>query len=441
MNMHLSQFTCSLLVLSQAALSQTQVSAIDKGINDTSNASLDLHFEEVVVTGTKTAQLMIDNPVRVEVIPQETIERQHAMELSDAVRTIPGLSVRPIRGKEGREAWLQGISANRVLVLVDGEPVSASTGSTIDLTQISTSDIAKVEVVKGATSVLYGSAAMGGVINVITHEPAEGLHFKLSADFGSYGDQNTDGDKHSMGRQRYNGFVSYKNDDWLVTAGINSRQSDGFAVDPDDWNQQGPDGHKTNARVAVRYSANNDDYYQFSHESYRQEQHTQFTEYKANNSFERNKNDDAEREHSAFKGFWNLGQSEVTASGFYEEYFNDSEPKDGFFREAHFDSKKGSLLWNIYDLDIHTLTIGADVFEEGLRQFTKTLEEDDAGNEYFEIENELDQPHVERDNVEFYIQDDIEFKSVTLVPGFRWQDDSGFGGKSHAEAKFTLGYH
>lgn len=67
-------------------------------------------------------------------------------DLAEALRLVPGVYVRTTIGKQGREAWMQGFSSDRVLVLVDGVPALATTGSTVDLTQIAVSDVERIEV-------------------------------------------------------------------------------------------------------------------------------------------------------------------------------------------------------------------------------------------------------------------------------------------------------
>ncbi|NRB38845.1 MAG: TonB-dependent receptor [Pseudomonadales bacterium] len=379
--------------------------------------ALSLGLEVLVITGTRTAQVLIDNPVRVEVIDKETLERHHALDLAEAVQTIPGLSLRPVRGKEGSEAWMQGISANRVLVLVDGEQVSSSTGSAVDLTQVSTAGIERVEIVKGASSVLYGSQAMGGVINVITAEPEEGLHYDFSADAGSYGDQNTGGKDNSIGKNRYSANLSYKNEHWIATAGINARFSEGYSPHPDYWDQQGADGHKINARASLRYSPSDSSFYQLSHERYDQEQHTQYTLYPPPNNVDRqHKQDDAQREHTAIRAFWEFDNNDINLQAFTEDYHNLSAPKSTFSRDAKFKTNKASIQWNSYIHENNTLTVGADLFEENLNQFKMengiiTIEVDDAN----------------RDSVELFVQDEISLGQLTLLPGLRGQKDSDFG--------------
>lgn len=149
--------------------------------------------------------------MRTEVVSRKEIEKTHARDLKEALEDVPGLLLKPIHGKSGFEAWLQGFSADRVLVVLDGEPITPNTGSAVDLSQIGTADI---EIVKGATSTLYGSNAMGGVINVITRKPVRPLAYSLTVDGGSYGDKNLSGDGRYQ-RASFGGQSGHQTPRWL----------------------------------------------------------------------------------------------------------------------------------------------------------------------------------------------------------------------------------
>lgn len=384
--------------------------------------SLNLQLETVVVTGTRTAQLQVEAPVRVELLSRADIERQHAQDLSEAVESIPGLALKPIIGKEGLEAWMQGVSANRILVLIDGEPVSASTGSSVDLTQIATGNIERIEVVKGATSVLYGSAAMGGVINVITREPEEGNHYQLSVDAGSHGDKNISGESTDVSKIRTNINVQHKSEKWFVAGAINARIQEGWAENFQAWDQQGADGHKINAMASLRYYQNEDDYYQLRYEMYDQQQHTQFTDSRANNIIRHHKHDDAEREHLTAKAYWRQKKGDLSVSAYHEGYINRSQPKTDIDRYAEFNSKNIESQWNYEIGQTQVITLGAKYFEESLNQYKQEvgvtkLHELQGGDE------------VSRSNEEIYFQHDAEFSALRLLPGIRYQNDSNFGSK------------
>lgn len=377
--------------------------------------------EEIVVTGTRTAQLMLDSPVRVDVLNRQQLEQLHARELTEAVTTVPGINVRQVVGKDGQEAWLQGISANRVLVLVDGEPVSASTGSAVDLSQVSVGDIERVEIVKGATSVLYGSAAMGGVINIITAGLRPGLHYKLSADAGSYGGQNPSANVWDASRRRLNAAVSVGGEHWQTVFSLNGRFSDGFQQDPDAWPQQGADGHKINGEWQLAYRPDPNSRYRLRYEVYDQEQHTRLLGFTPPAQWNRlDKYDNAERHHLALGGEWQVGQNDWRLNAFVEQYRNESLPQGTFVREADFDTGKISSQWNSQLHAAHLLTLGIELFSEQLAQ--RKIEQDGT------VVDELDGcSRASRDSVELYLQDDMQLGQWNVLPGLRWQHDSGFG--------------
>ena len=132
------------------------------------SAPEDLRLPQVVITGTRHERIAEEAPVRTEVVDRAELERLNAVTLRDALENLPGVLLREIYGKSGYEISMQGLTSDQVLVLIDGLPITASTGSTVDLGQYLLSEVERVEIVKGAASVQYGSSAMGGVINVIT---------------------------------------------------------------------------------------------------------------------------------------------------------------------------------------------------------------------------------------------------------------------------------
>jgi len=127
--------------------------------------SAGLEMEEVVITGTRTEKKLLEAPVRTEVVTREEIERTHARDLKEALEDVPGLLLRQTHGNQGQEVWMQGLDSARVLILLNGERLAAGSGSTIDLTQISAADIERIEIVKGATSALYGSIQAAFPVN------------------------------------------------------------------------------------------------------------------------------------------------------------------------------------------------------------------------------------------------------------------------------------
>lgn len=376
---------------------------------------------EMVVTGARIEQLASNSTIKVESVDQEKLSKEHAVDLSEGLKTVPGILLKDILGKEGSQAWIQGISGDRVLVVIDGEPVSSSTGSTVDLTQISIGDVKKIEIIKGATSVLYGSQAMGGVINVITATPEQGFHASLQTDVGSYGKQNPSGKSTDLSNTRMHGKVSYA-DEWFYMQGdVNSRYSDGFQDDYQAWSQQGADGHRINGSILFGIMPTDNTEYSIRHEVYDQEQHNRLTSPVANNVVYLDKQDDATRERTSIKGHWYYDFGDVLAQAFNEDYENISKPQsDVFVRRFDTPSKKASLQWNHYISDDNIFTVGSSYFEESL---TETKNEngvvlDELGGEK------------SRNNIDIYMQDDWQIGEFKITPGARWQEDSDFGGES-----------
>ena len=132
------------------------------------NADAIKTLDPIVVTATRSEKKLTDSPIRTEVVSENELKRTNASTLKDALENIPGILLREIHGKSGYEISLQGLSSDQVLVLIDGLPLAASTGSTVDLDQYLIASVDHIEVIKGAASAQYGSAAMGGVINIIT---------------------------------------------------------------------------------------------------------------------------------------------------------------------------------------------------------------------------------------------------------------------------------
>ncbi len=130
----------------------------------------------IVVTGTRTPELSQRSTVKTDVVTRAEAERRGATNVAEALATQPGVRVDP-----GAYGYLGGVGAiriqgfdlQRVLVLEDGEPVIGDVGGAIDLASIPTADVERIEIVTGPTSALYGSSAIGGVVNILTAPPRD----------------------------------------------------------------------------------------------------------------------------------------------------------------------------------------------------------------------------------------------------------------------------
>jgi len=131
-------------------------------------------LNEVVVTGTRTEKIHQNVPVTTEIISKKDINDSGTMDLGELLNQRAGVAVTSsVEG--GAVVNLMGIDSRYILILVDGQPITCKFNNRVSLEQIPTSIIEKIEIIKGPNSSLYGSEAMGGVINVITGKQVHGL--------------------------------------------------------------------------------------------------------------------------------------------------------------------------------------------------------------------------------------------------------------------------
>jgi len=164
------------LVVSQLGYTTRRISiALKQGIQEPiyiALSPLSYLSQDVMITASKgVAQYQQDIPVSISVIRPDFIDLQSSPEVTKILNRIPGVDEQDgqinIRGSSG---YAYGVGS-RVMVAIDGIPLlsSESTGALTNL--IPVDNISQIEVLKGASSVLYGSGAMGGVINIITTDP------------------------------------------------------------------------------------------------------------------------------------------------------------------------------------------------------------------------------------------------------------------------------
>jgi len=139
-----------------------------------------------IVTAAKRSQLLDQAVTSVAVVSDTDLARRAVNTVDEAVDKAPGVQFLNgqvnIRGSTG---YVQGLGS-RVLLLVDGVPANQGDRAGINWDLVPLAEVARVEVVKGAGSSLYGSSAFGGVVNVITRDLAAGWHARVRASGGAY---------------------------------------------------------------------------------------------------------------------------------------------------------------------------------------------------------------------------------------------------------------
>lgn len=152
-------------------------------------------LDEVVVTGNRREKKLKDVPELVQVIGHHEIARLNPVSFESLLQyELPGLQIGFNSMSEKPTIKYQGVSGEYLLFLIDGERVSGEGSSQmVDLSRFNIDDIERVEVIKGAQSTLYGSNALGGVINVITKKANRPLMGNINIRYAG-----TNGQKYTM---------------------------------------------------------------------------------------------------------------------------------------------------------------------------------------------------------------------------------------------------
>src|SRR6185437_10442396 len=145
--------------------------------------------EHVIVTGTRLAGHESDS--NVSVIDAGTIAARDPASAVDLLRDLPGVFVQQSGGRGSVVSlFTRGAKPNFTLVLLDGVKANDPTntrGGSYDFSTLDLNDIERIEFVRGPASAIYGSDAVGGVINIISRRGGDHLEAALTADGGSFG--------------------------------------------------------------------------------------------------------------------------------------------------------------------------------------------------------------------------------------------------------------
>lgn len=203
-----------------------------------------LNLDQVVVTGTRTPHVLKKAPVLTQLISETEIRSVDSEIITDILTVeMPGIEMSNHGGTPVMN--MMGMETQYSLVLIDGERMAKSLQKTIDYSRINTANIERIEIVRGASSALYGSDAMGGVINIITKKPRK--KWDVSADFRfqerneknhtQLDIDNADDDYardfyKNIDRQNINGNLSvgYRNKGFYSNTFVNYKSHDGYKL-------------------------------------------------------------------------------------------------------------------------------------------------------------------------------------------------------------------
>ncbi len=392
-------------------------------------------LENVVVsTGTRTNKILSEAPIKTEVVSKKEIQKMHAKNVSEAIKYIPGLLIKETHGKQGQSVSIQGFDSDRVLILIDGEPMTSSTGQTVDLSQLDVSNVESIEIIKGAASALYGSQAMGGVINIKTTLPESGVHNTASLELGSHMSKSAD----DIPITQLKFSSTYKEDKLVASIYADYRHDSGVKLE-EGYRYDLPELDRLNLNAELRY-IDDIDYYIRSR-IYLEDSMKPFTRYSPGFGYIKNKKTEEAQKYRLSTGAkteLNNGDN-IKFTAFGERYY-DTTDQDVLAtsylestRDALIDMAQADFQYDTTLGESHLLTMGALLKYQALEQ--EELKNSESGSEYVEEITGNASSYA----YEAYIQDDwFITDNLELLPGLRYQYDSDFG--SYVSPKLSLLY-
>ncbi|MEW5795884.1 MAG: TonB-dependent receptor [Candidatus Zixiibacteriota bacterium] len=367
-------------------------------------------LDDVVVTGTRSPHLLKEVPVQTEVVTRRDFQRTGATTVDEALVSSIGITIND--DLSGKGATIRGIQNDRILVLVNGERAVGRVNGSLDLGQFALSNVEKIEIVKGTGSTLYGSDAMGGVINIITkklHTHTRGLAFR--GDYGTHATFNPDLQ------------AEFSNNRWGANIGAKYYRTDGFDLDKSTPHTNGQDAierlnldGKLRRKLSERWNVTGSTRLMFENKNWIESEVWPgnlllvYDDDETNNRYDGSLVlDYLSGEHYSMKfrlygtyydHQWNKIEREYGA-------WVDTSKTEDVFLEASYSS-------NYVIGQNHVATYGFDYNHQDLKsnELAREKEADEAGDAYLQYEYS---PH----------------QKWTFLPGVRYEHHSSFGGKTN----------
>ncbi|MAF77527.1 MAG: hypothetical protein CME60_05140 [Halobacteriovoraceae bacterium] len=377
---------------------------------------------------------LVDAPVKVEILSEEYFNEQQYQDLSVAVKDIPGVTTLSSDLRtQAKTPVIQGFGENSVLVMIDGVPVGQNSSFGFDLSQVATSNIERVEVIKGASSSLYGSQAMGGVINIVTKKGSDKTRLELEAS-ASQMTQTSDGRLKNLKGHFEKKLFSYQ-----MKMTYSLREQDQFDLDDQSIIKDGTDFRRQ--QFGLRIDRNFGKlstffdllYFKGNIESYSSQP-------LSSNSFGKIQNiTETDNLNLKLGTQGKLGKGEFRGIINIED--NDdllilSDRPDTPFIETKkltdFKGKRVDIQYRDYELGQHSITTGLLYRESLVDQRTFSQSTPDLIVETSDVENK------KVSSYEAFVQDNFWIDSFEISPGARYQYDKDFG--SHVAPKINISH-
>ena len=169
-----------------------------------------VELNPIVVTASHSPKTLKDAPVVTRLITLHDIKIADATNIQDMLtQEIPGLEFGLAMTQE-TALHMSGFGGNSVLFLVDGERMAGETMDNVDYTRMNLDNVGRIEIVKGASSALYGSNAVGGVVNIISRENIDPWTANVNSRFNTFGNEWRNGASFSFNTGKWNSLTSFQ---------------------------------------------------------------------------------------------------------------------------------------------------------------------------------------------------------------------------------------
>lgn len=153
------------------------------------SAEAEADGETIVVTAGRSEQALPEVGKSISVIGVDTLELRQTATVADVLRTLPGVTIQRNGGLGAfTSVFIRGAQSEQTVALIDGVKLNdpSSPGGGFSFADLLTDNLDRIEVLRGPQSVLWGSQAIGGVVNIITHTPTDELRLRATGEYGSF---------------------------------------------------------------------------------------------------------------------------------------------------------------------------------------------------------------------------------------------------------------
>jgi|GEM_PF-3878270 len=381
--------------------------------------------ETTLVTATRLKENIFDVAAAASVITDEQIAQLQLFDVADAIDLIPSADIVRLGGSYGgvTSLFTRGTASNQTLILLNGQRFSSATLGTTAFQLIDPSAVRRVEFVRGSRSSLYGSEAIGGVMQISTHDEGGESGAYLSTQAGSFNTfKQSAGGQYSSGGFSFLGGLSY-----LESDGIDSNvNDDGGNDDTDAFENQ-------SVSLFARYAFDNDvrinaSFIQSDVETDYDSPVFSFSPPPTRPFREQTVN---ALQASVFVPFGDVYSTELNIGQSQDASDERDRIEVEGFRPTNFETNRSSLYWqNTFTFDdVATVIAGVDAYNEKVDSLPGYDFVDGSALAY--VENE-------RSNTAPFAQVQAEFGIANVVLGTRLDDNSQFGSHSTSSASLNL---